>query len=125
MPLAEHVFFLAQLQTFGYVAVYYGVLALRFRAGRVTPAMLAIPRQRPFLFAGMGLLEAAASLLGFATAARLPGVLLPLLGQSILLWQVALGCIVLKKKLGAAQVSSRTAGEAAPAACDASANSRH
>lgn len=87
------------------MAVYYAVLALRWRAGRVSAAMLAVPRQRLGLFAAMGLLEALASLLGFAAAARLPGVLLPLLGQSILLWQVALGRLVLRKRLGVAQVA--------------------
>ena len=31
VPLSNYVFFLAQLQTFGYLAVYFGVLALRHR----------------------------------------------------------------------------------------------
>lgn len=35
-------------------------------------------------------LQAVASLLGFVGAANLPGVVLPLLGQTILIWQVKL-----------------------------------
>lgn len=31
VPLGEYVFFLAQLQTFGYLLVYFAVLALRYR----------------------------------------------------------------------------------------------
>jgi len=33
VPLGEYVFFLAQLQTFGYLIVYFAVLALRYRCG--------------------------------------------------------------------------------------------
>ena len=33
-PMGGHVFFLAQLQTFGYVAIYFGVLAARKRCVR-------------------------------------------------------------------------------------------
>ena len=31
VPLGNYVFFLAQLQTFGYVAVYFGILYWRYR----------------------------------------------------------------------------------------------
>lgn len=31
VPLGNYVFFLAQLQTFGYVAVYFGILFWRYR----------------------------------------------------------------------------------------------
>ena len=31
VPLGNYVFFLAQLQTFGYVAVYFGALLWRYR----------------------------------------------------------------------------------------------
>ena len=43
VPLENYVFFLAQLQTFGYVLVYFTVLAVRYRYG---PAAL------PYLFGG-------------------------------------------------------------------------
>lgn len=34
VPLGNYVFFLAQLQTFGYVAVYFGALIWRYRSAR-------------------------------------------------------------------------------------------
>lgn len=65
--------------------------------------MLAFPASRKAVFLSIGLVEALASLLGFLGAANLPGVVLPLLAQSILVWQVLLAVFVLKKRLGAAQ----------------------
>ena len=56
-----------------------------------------------------GWLQAVASLLGFVGAAKLPGVVLPLLGQTVLIWQVLLASAVLKKRLGAAQVRACSA----------------
>lgn len=105
VPLGNYVFFLAQLQTFGYVAVYFGALLWRYRqvkppahtksstqellrqcmhstvaihelldyicrAGIVTKAMLETPKKQFFL---IGALEAAAQILGFIGAAKLPG----------------------------------------------------
>lgn len=104
VPLGNYVFFLAQLQTFGYLLVYFGVLALRYKAGRVSDAMLAIPRAMSRTFMAIGFVEALASLLGFVGAANLPGVVLPLLSQTILLWQVLLAVTLLRKRLGAAQL---------------------
>lgn len=104
VPLGNYVFFLAQLQTFGYLLVYFGVLALRYKAGRVSGAMLAIPRTMSRTFLAIGFVEALASLLGFVGAANLPGVVLPLLSQTILLWQVLLAVTLLRKRLGAAQL---------------------
>ena len=71
--------------------------------------------------AGIGLVEALASLLGFAGAANLPGVVLPLLSQTILLWQVLFAITLLKKRITATQASvwrggvGHGAGGAAPA----------
>ncbi|PSC68097.1 CRT (chloroquine-resistance transporter)-like transporter [Micractinium conductrix] len=104
VPLSNYVFFLAQLQTFGYLAVYFGVLALRHRTGRVSTAMLRVPASMPRTFLAIGFVEALASLLGFLGAANLPGVVLPLLSQTILLWQVLLAVTLLRKRLGAAQL---------------------
>ena len=103
VPLGNYVFFLAQLQTFGYVAVYFGALYWRYRcavktiqmhfqllsmklrillhvmsciandrAGIVTQPMLDTPKKQFLL---IGALEAAASILGFIGAAKLPGIL--------------------------------------------------
>jgi drug/metabolite transporter (DMT)-like permease len=104
VPLGNHTFFLAQLQTFGYCVFYFVVLGSRRRAGLVPPAQLAFPRQMVGVFAAIGLVEALSALLSFMAAARLPGVVLPLLSQSVLVWQVALGYLVLRRRLGAVQL---------------------
>lgn len=77
---------------------------MRWRSGQVSAAQLRVPIESKGLFLAIGLVEALASLLGFLGAAHLPGVVLPLLAQSILLWQVLLAVTVLKKRLGAPQV---------------------
>ncbi|DBB00299.1 TPA: hypothetical protein ACH3X1_014123 [Trebouxia sp. C0004] len=100
VPLGNYIFFLAQLQTFGYVAVYFGALFWRYRAGIVTKAMLETPKKQFFL---IGALEAAAQILGFIGAAKLPGVSVPLLQQSMMLWQIGLGYLLLGKRLAPIQ----------------------
>ena len=72
-PLSNYVFFLAQLQVFGYVAVYATLLFGRYRAGKVTPQMLRVPLEQGRLFLLIGAVEAASALLGFVGAANLPG----------------------------------------------------
>ena len=42
--------------------------------------------------------------LGFIGASNLPGVVIPLLSQSVLIWQIAVGRVVLGKRLPAFQV---------------------
>ncbi len=80
------------------------------RAGRVSDAMLAVPSTMFRTFLAIGFVEALASLLGFVGAANLPGVVLPLLSQTILLWQVLLAVTLLRKRLGAAQVGRGPGG---------------
>jgi len=46
VPLKAYPFFLAQLTTFGYVAVYFSILYARYRAGVVTWDMLELPKRR-------------------------------------------------------------------------------
>lgn len=89
-PLGNYVFFLAQFQTFGYVAIYAAVLFLRHRAGLVSSKMLSLPRLMAPTFIAIGFVEALSSLLSFIGAAKLPGVVLPLLSQTVLFWQVLL-----------------------------------
>ena len=103
-PLGSYVFFLAQLQTFGYCFVYIGALALRYKAGLVSNEMLQVPRKMAGTFIAIGFIEALSSLLSFISAANLPGVVLPLLGQTVLFWQVLLAVFLLKKKLGWSQI---------------------
>ncbi|KAL3138700.1 hypothetical protein ABBQ32_006454 [Trebouxia sp. C0010 RCD-2024] len=113
VPLGNYVFFLAQLQTFGYVAVYFGILFWRYRAGIVTQPMLDTPKKQFLL---IGALEAASSILGFVGAAKLPGVTLPLLSQTIMFWQIGLGYLLLGKKLAPVQASAWQPGPVQQAA---------
>lgn len=101
VPLKEYPFFLAQLTTFGYVLVYFSILAIRYKAGIVTDEMLAVRKVR---FAIMGGLEAMALASGMAAAAVLPGALLSILTQVYLLWQLAFSWLFLKKKYSAIQL---------------------
>ena len=43
VPLGNYVFFLAQFQTFGYVVVYFAVLALRRRCATLRSGSLLLP----------------------------------------------------------------------------------
>lgn len=102
VPMGNYVFVLSQFQTFGYLLVYFGILAARYKSGEVTQKMLDAPDKR--LFVGIGGLEAASQLLGFVGASKLPGVTLPLLSQSIILFQIGLSYLVLKKNLEREQI---------------------
>ena len=64
--------------------------------------MLQAPDRKLFLW--IGGLEAFSQLLGFIGASKLPGVVLPLLQQSLLIWQVTLAYLVLNKRLDSVQV---------------------
>ena len=103
-PLGNYVFFLAQLQTFGYCFVYFAALTLRYKAGFVSNAMLKVPKMMIGTFIAIGFVEAMSSLLSFIGAANLPGVVLPLLSQTVLFWQVLLATTVLGKRLGTMQI---------------------
>lgn len=78
-----------------YVLVYGALLAGRVRSGAVTRAMLETPKL-PFLV--MGALETAGQVIGLYAASRLPGPLLPVLGQSFLLWQCACSAALLGRR---------------------------
>lgn len=104
VPLGNYIFFLSQLQTFGYLVVYFGALWFQWRNGEVSLQMLTIPRRMFGTFLAIGFVEALSSLLGFFAAQKLPGVLLPLLSQTILFWQVLLAYVVLGKKLSGNQL---------------------
>lgn len=57
--------------------------------------MLATPKS-PFLL--VGLFEALSQLLAMAAASCLPGVLLPVLGQTFLAWNLLLGRLIFGAK---------------------------
>ncbi|KAL7612263.1 hypothetical protein Lser_V15G05746 [Lactuca serriola] len=95
VPLKKYPFFLAQLATFGYVAVYFSILHFRYRAGIVTDEMLSMPKA-PLLV--VGLLEALGAVCGMAAGAVLSGAAIPILSQSFLVWQIILSYIFLKRR---------------------------
>lgn len=103
VPLGDYIFFLAQFQTFSYVVVYFLALLLRYRSGIVTKDMIDAPNKKLFLW--IGGLEAVSQLLGFIGAAKLPGVVLPLLQQTLLVWQVLLAYLILNKRLEPKQIA--------------------
>jgi len=106
VPLNDYVFFLAQLTTFGYVAVYFSVLFAKVLLGQVTKPMLSLPKGK---FALMGFLEAAGLTLGFIGATQLPGALLPILSQLLLGWQLIFSAWLLGRRYSAAQLLSAAA----------------
>lgn len=95
VPLKHYPFFLAQLATFGYVAVYFSILYLRYHAGIVTDEMLSMPKA-PFV--AVGLLEALAAATGMAAGAILSGASIPILSQTFLVWQILLSIIFLGRR---------------------------
>ncbi|GFP97410.1 crt homolog 3 [Phtheirospermum japonicum] len=92
VPMKEFPFFLAQLTTFGYVAIYFSALFMRYRAGIVTDEMLAIPKS-PFIV--IGSLEALGVVAGMYSGAMLPGPAIPILNQAFLVWQLAFSILLL------------------------------
>ncbi|KMT20563.1 hypothetical protein BVRB_1g005450 [Beta vulgaris subsp. vulgaris] len=101
VPLQEYPFFLAQFITFGYVAIYFSILFIRHRAGIVTDEMLAIPKSRFWL---IGLLEALGLAAGMASAAMIPGPVIPILHQTFLVWQLLLSFVVLGRRYSFMQI---------------------
>uniref|UniRef100_A0A0E0FCH3 EamA domain-containing protein n=1 Tax=Oryza meridionalis TaxID=40149 RepID=A0A0E0FCH3_9ORYZ len=101
VPLKQYPFFLAQLTTFGYVAVYFSILYARYRAGVVTGDMLALPKRR---FAAIGLLEALGLAAGMSAGAMLPGPAIPILSQSFLVWQLIFSALLLGRTYSMRQI---------------------
>ncbi|WOL11650.1 protein CLT2, chloroplastic [Canna indica] len=101
VPMKEYPFFLAQVTTFGYVAVYFSILLFRYRAGIVTKEMLALPKSR---FIAVGILEALGVASGMSAGAMLPGPVIPILSQTFLVWQLILSCLILGRKYSFNQV---------------------
>jgi hypothetical protein len=78
VPLNKYPFFLAQVNTFGYVIAYSTILFIRFQAGIVTKEMLGLPKLQ---FIALGALEALGIASGMAAAANLAGASIPILHQ--------------------------------------------
>uniref|UniRef100_A0A5B7C6S7 Uncharacterized protein n=1 Tax=Davidia involucrata TaxID=16924 RepID=A0A5B7C6S7_DAVIN len=92
VPMKQYPFFLAQFTTFGYVAIYFSILYIRYRAGIVTDEMMAIPKSR---FIVIGILEALGVAAGMSAGAMLPGPAIPILNQTFLVWQLAFSTLLL------------------------------
>ncbi|OAY71327.1 Protein CLT2, chloroplastic [Ananas comosus] len=101
VPMKHFPFFLAQITTFGYVAVYFSILYVRYRLGIVTKEMLALPKTR---FMAIGVLEALGVALGMSAGAMLPGPAIPILSQSFLVWQLIFSIVVLGRKYSLNQI---------------------
>lgn len=95
VPMKEYPFFLAQITTFGYVAIYFSILLLRYSAGIVTKEMLLLPKTS---FVLIGILEALGVAAGMSAGAMLPGPAIPILSQTFLVWQLLFSTIILGRK---------------------------
>ncbi|KAK2999493.1 hypothetical protein RJ639_024070 [Escallonia herrerae] len=95
VPMKEYPFMLAQINTFGYVAIYFAILYVRYEAGIVTDEMMALPKVR---FMVIGILEALGVVSGMSAGAMLPGPAIPILSQTFLLWQLAFSTLILGRR---------------------------
>ncbi|CAK9198674.1 unnamed protein product [Sphagnum troendelagicum] len=101
VPLNKYPFFLAQVNTFGYVIAYSTILFIRFQAGIVTKEMLALPKLQ---FIALGALEALGIASGMAAAANIAGASIPILHQLFLVWQLLLSTTILRKRYARGQI---------------------
>ncbi|XP_068654494.1 protein CLT2, chloroplastic isoform X2 [Aristolochia californica] len=101
VPMQQYPFFLAQITTFGYVAMYFSILYGRYYAGIVTKEMLALPKSH---FMTIGFLEALGVASGMAAAAMLPGPAIPILSQTFLVWQLVFSSLILGRKYSLKQI---------------------
>ncbi|KAM3342333.1 protein CLT2, chloroplastic isoform X2 [Capsicum galapagoense] len=102
VPMKEYPFFLAQVTTFGYLAIYLSILYARYRAGIVTKEMVAYPKSRFLL---IGLLEALGVVCGMYAGAVLPGPAIPILSQTFLVWQLTLSVFILGRTYSLNQIA--------------------
>ncbi|MQL70223.1 hypothetical protein Taro_002507 [Colocasia esculenta] len=101
VPLKDYPFFMAQMTTFGYVAIYFTILFLRYRIGIVTKEMLALPK---FPFMAIGILEALGLAAGMSAGAMLPGPTIPILSQTFLVWQIIFSSMILGRRYSFNQI---------------------
>lgn len=101
VPMKDHTFFLAQFQNTCYLLTYWLILHLRRRSGRVTDEMLKLNKW-PFVI--VGLCESLSQLLFMYGAGHLPGILIPVINQSYLVWNLIFATIVLRAKFTKSQL---------------------
>ncbi|XP_057773318.1 protein CLT2, chloroplastic-like [Salvia miltiorrhiza] len=95
VPMKDYPFFLAQLNCFALVVVFFWVLYVRYHVGVTTNEMLAVPKS-PFV--AIGFLEFLSSICGMYAGAMLPGPAIPLLYQTFLVWQLVFSSLLLGKR---------------------------
>ncbi|KAK3266340.1 hypothetical protein CYMTET_8963 [Cymbomonas tetramitiformis] len=115
-PVGEYVFFLAQLCTFAYIVIYFVALGLRYQQGIVTRAMLAVPKAA---FVRIGLMEALSLVFGLVAARGLPGTLLPVLSQTLIVWNLSVTAALLGRRYSALQLSGAALVASGAAVCAA------
>ncbi|XP_047976989.1 protein CLT2, chloroplastic-like [Salvia hispanica] len=101
VPMKDYPFFLAQLNIFAYVLVFFLVLHVRYRAGITTNEMLAVPK---LPFVAIGSLEFLSSICQMYAGAMLPGPAIPLLFQTFLVWQLLFSILFLGKRYNFNQI---------------------
>ena len=116
----KNTLFLALLQASAPAAAYCVILGARLATGAATRADLAAVNGWTAAVIGAG--EAASSTLGFVAARSLPGAALPMLSQTMLIWQLAAERLLLgrqvppRRALGAALVIAGVVAAATPRA---------
>ena len=96
VSMREHLFFMAQLQTFCFVGFYGTTLLLRTKVKKiVSKEMLAI-NKLPFI--AIGLLDCLSQACGFYGSSRLPGVFLPILSQIYIVSLLPLSMVFLRRR---------------------------
>ncbi|KAF3775212.1 CLT2 protein [Nymphaea thermarum] len=101
VPMQKYPFFMAQMTTFGYVAIYFSILYIRHRLGIVTKEMLTLPKSR---FMVIGFLEALGVAAGMSAGAMLPGPAIPILSQTFLVWQLCFSFLILGRRYAFNQI---------------------
>ncbi|KAL3619597.1 Protein clt2, chloroplastic [Castilleja foliolosa] len=101
VPMEEYPFFLAQFNSFAYVAIYFFLLRMRYHAGITTDEMLALPKS-PFI--AIGFLESISLLSAMYSTVVLPGPAIPVLYQTFLVWQLVFSSLFLGRRYSLNQI---------------------
>ena len=104
VPMQSHVVQLALLASLAYCVTYVSALLARRRAGIVSDAHLAFARKSWRIYCVIGFFEATALGVSMLAARHLPGVILPLLSQLFVVYQMATGSVLLRKRYRIAHV---------------------
>ena len=117
VPMKEYTYFISQFTCICYVLTYSSFFLFRRKTGIITDPMLRVALRYWYIFASVGLLEALNFLLALHSAARLPGGLISVLGQTGLLWSVLLSYALLRRRFDWRQLLGVAVVAAGVAAC--------